>query len=181
MYLLFTLLGHRLVDCVMVNLTPPYSLSVALPHFWWFFATPPRRPSDCPQKSMTYETKFLLNPAFRLLDMTCIQKHKRISYKFASPSNFVRKLDKKWYRKANLFVGYLNVSTVNADISIRFMLHNIQRAITDFNPKAVPGFYKINNKILFDLNSKALIMILFIFNAILRLEYFSSVLNVFFW
>lgn len=54
----------------------------------------------------------------------------------------------------------------------RFEIREVKKAINELNPKKAPGIDKISNKMLLELPSIALRIILFIFNAILRLEYY---------
>ena len=93
--------------------------------------------------------------------------------------------------KGNLFINHLkNVFTPNAPDDIIELSHStslntaieplcfdfreIDKAIVDLNSKKAPGIDKISNKMLLELPRIALRIILFIFNAILRLEYYPS-------
>lgn len=57
-------------------------------------------------------------------------------------------------------------------VSLRFEIREVEKAIVDLNPKKASGIDGISNKMLLELPRIALRIILFIFNAIIRLEHF---------
>lgn len=95
--------------------------------------------------------------------------------------------------KTNLFVNHLKTvftpnestnivelpSVVNeAAVPLRFELRDLKKTIGDLNCKKSPGFDKISNKMLLELPETILRVMLYIFNAILRLAYFPRVWKV---
>ena len=107
----------------------------------------------------------------------------------------LRKSDGGWARKdaekGELFVEHLKkVFTPNTTSStvemppvipqhrvatpLRFEVRDVEKAIFELNPKKAPGIDKISNKMLLELPRMAVRIILFIFNAMLRLEHYPS-------
>lgn len=63
-------------------------------------------------------------------------------------------------------------------IGIRFQFLDVLEAIDSLNAKKAPGFDQISNKMLLELPFTAKRLILFIFNAIIRLEHFPPIWKV---
>ncbi|GBP09889.1 Probable RNA-directed DNA polymerase from transposon X-element [Eumeta japonica] len=91
--------------------------------------------------------------------------------------------------KGNLFANHLkavftpNVCTDIVDlpsivslppIPMAFEFREVQNVIIDLNPKKAPGIDGISNKMLIELPRVAVRILLFIFNAMLRLEYYPN-------
>ena len=64
------------------------------------------------------------------------------------------------------------VSLSSTATSLRFEMRDIERVIKDLNVKKAPGIDKISNKMIMEMPRSAKRLLLFIFNAVLRLEYF---------
>ncbi|GBO98603.1 Probable RNA-directed DNA polymerase from transposon X-element [Eumeta japonica] len=68
-----------------------------------------------------------------------------------------------------------NASTVSSPPHpVTFEFREVQNVIANLNPKKAPGIDGISNKMLIELPRVAVRILLFIFNAMLRLEYFPN-------